>query len=198
MKLRVALVGILVSFQLFSCQQEPDWDLDNNNNNNNPPPGGTASGSFEAKINGQLTTFNVKSATLLRSTQLNQKRLDITGESVDGTKQLILTFGEMTAAGNGMAVKNYLVRLFNEDDPNTPDDESVDSDDGFTTYSVKVGSSWVTDVFAENGTMTVSSCDASAKKITGTFSVKDSSLTSGDVFNFTEGKFTNISYMVLN
>jgi hypothetical protein len=199
MKLSAALVGILVAFQLVSCQQEPDFDLDPNNNNNNPGnPPGSASGSFEAKVNGQLTTFKVTSATLLRSTQLNQKRLDITGESTDGTKRLILTFGEMTATGNGMAVKSYLVRLFNDDDPNTPDDESIDSDDGFTTWSEKIGNSWVTDVFAENGTMTVSSCDASAKKISGTFNVKDSSLTSGDVLNLTEGKFTNIGYMVVN
>ena len=199
MKLRVALLGILIAGQLVSCQQEPDWDDTNPNNPNNPGNNpGTASGSFEAKIDGQLTTFKVTSATLIRSTQTNEKRVDISGESLDGTKQLILTFGEMSAVGNGIPVKDYVVRLFNDVDPNTPQDESQDSDDGFITYVTKIGNSWVTDVYAENGIMKVTSCDASTKKISGTFNVKDSSLTSGPVINFTEGKFTNVSYMVLN
>ena len=93
MKLRVALLGILIAGQLVSCQQEPDWDDTNPNNPNNPGNNpGTASGSFEAKIDGQLTTFKVTSATLIRSTQTNEKRVDISGESLDGTKQLILGY----------------------------------------------------------------------------------------------------------
>jgi hypothetical protein len=200
MKLAVALSGILIAFQLVSCQQEPDWNPNNNPNNPNNPGNnpGTASGSFEAKVDGQLTTFKVIGATLLRSTSTNEKRVDITGESLDGTKQLTLTFGEMNATGNSIPVKDYVVRLFNDDDPNTPQDESQDSDDGFITYATKIGSSWVTDVYAENGVMKVTACDATTKKISGTFNVKDSSLTSGPVINFTEGKFTNVGYMVVN
>ena len=205
MRLLTACIALALCLSFVSCQQEPDFGLENTTNPNTPgtPPGTTPPGNnnavFEAKINGQLTTFNVLSATLLRSTQTNEKRMDITGQSTDGTKRLILTFGDTPASGNGIAVKDYIVRLFNEDDPNTPQDESDDSMDGFTTYSTSLGNnSWVTDVYAENGVMKVTSCDASAKKVSGTFIVKDSSLTGGPVLHFTEGKFTNISYMVLN
>ena len=128
----------------------------------------------------------------------DEKRIDIAGVTADSTKQLILTIGATPAAGNGVAIKDYIIRLFNEDDPATTVDESEDSWDGFTTYSTRIGNSWITDVYAENGIIKVTANDATAKTITGTFNVKDSSLTGGPVINMTEGKFNNIKYLVLN
>ena len=66
-----------------------------------------------------------------------------------------------------------------------------------TTTSIGANS-WVTDVYAENGLMKITACDANTKKVSGTFNVKDSSLTGGPVVHFTEGKFNNITYIVVN
>jgi hypothetical protein len=124
--------------------------------------------------------------------------VDIQGISTDGTKRLIITIGDRPAAGNAVTLKEYVIDLFNLDDPNTPEDESAGNDDGFITWSEKTGSSWITDVYAQKGVMKVTVCDAAAKKITGTFSLRDSSYGTGEIRNFTEGKFNSISYVVLN
>jgi len=195
------LFMIILGLSVTSCQKEVNGDtgIDNTGTGTGTGGGTGAPGTFEVKINGQLTTFNVLAATLLRSNPDNVKRLDIAGVSKDQSKQLIITIGDTPASGNDVHLKNYVIDLFNEDDPNTPQDESLGNDDGFITYSTSLGNnSWLTDVFAENGNMQVTACDAAAKKVSGTFAVKDSSLNDGSVINFTEGKFTNISYQVLN
>jgi hypothetical protein len=155
--------------------------------------------TFEAKVNGKLTTFNVFAATLLRISASNTKRFEIAGISDDGSQRLVLTVADSPAAGNNITVKEYQLRLFNQDDPTTPVDESVNSNDGFITYSTLSGNNnWTTDLYAENGVIKITACNANARKITGTFTVKDSSLTGGPVVHFTEGKFTALSYEVLN
>jgi len=164
---------------------------------NNP---GTSGGSFEVKLNGQLINFTVESATLIRSTSTSEKRLDINGTSKDGKKKLILTFHEMSADGNGIPVKTYSIKMFNDDDPNTPEDESDDSMDGFITYGTSLGSnSWMYEIYSQNGIFTVTSCDANAKKVSGTFKVTLVNLNDpSNKEEFTEGKFNNVAYMVLN
>ena len=194
---RHLLLASLVLLVLVSCQQEVIDDLGNNSGNNNNPT--LPSQSFEVKLNGTLTSFKVIQATLLRSIADNAKRLDIAGVSSDSSKRLVLTIGSTPATGNGVLIKDYLIRLFNEDDPNTPEDEGEDTEEGFLTYSTRLGTnSWVTDVYAENGIIKITANDASARTITGTFNIKDSSLTDGTVINFTEGKFNNIKYLVVN
>jgi len=47
--------------------------------------------TFSATVDGKAATFNVSSATLVRSTASNEKRLDITGISTDNSKRLIIT-----------------------------------------------------------------------------------------------------------
>ncbi|MDF2193008.1 hypothetical protein [Paraflavitalea sp. CAU 1676] len=205
-KLLLPLLCLAIAFT--SCKKEKSIDSSDpgaptsgggngggNDGGNNGPDGG-----LEVKLNGQTITFTVESATLLRSTQTNQKRLDINGLSKDGTKKIILTFGEETAVGNGMSVKTYKVKLFNEDDPNTPEDESDDSMDGFMTYGTKLGTnSWLFDVYSENGTFTITACNESAKKVSGTFKTTLSQMDDPTKkLEFTEGKFTNVAYMVLN
>ena len=157
-----------------------------------------ATGSFEAKIDGKLVQFKLLGATLLRSTADNLKRMDMAGVSTDGSKQIIITIGDSPATGNGVAVRDYVIDLFNEDDPDTPEDESLGNDDGFITLSERIGNGWITDVYSQKGLMKVTACDANAKKVSGTFSVTHKAISSNTTIVITEGKFTNISYTVLN
>lgn len=210
MRISVAVLCVFtILFTGTGCFKEKSVEV-----NGNPAGGGTGGGGtggggtggggsagtnqFEVKLDGQKIIYNVIGATLARSVQFDQKRLDIAGESTDGKSRLIITIGDAPAAGNTVKLKDYIIDLFNEDDPNTPEDESAGNDDGFITWSDKVGSNWVTDVYAERGKMTVTACDANTKKVTGTFSMRDSSYGTGKIRNFTDGKFTDITYIVVN
>lgn len=159
---------------------------------------GGSGNTFSAKINGTSYTFNVEAATLLRSTTTSEKRLDITGTSTDGTTRLIITLGEATSVGNGISVKGYAIKLFNEDDPATPVDESLDSNDGFLTFGTKVSNSWVYGVHSENGIANISSCNEGATTISGTFQAVLTDLNDNSVITITAGTFYNIKYNVLN
>jgi len=166
-------------------------------------PGGTpvtGGGSFEATINGTKISFSVTSATLLRSTSLNEKRMDITGTSTDGSKRLIITLGEETAQGNAMTVKTYTLNAFPPDDPATPNiDESLTTQ-GFTTYGTTLGNnSWLYDIYDENGSFTMSSCDASAKLVSGSFQTTLTDMIDNThVVTITAGKLSNVKYTVMN
>ncbi|MCC6289543.1 MAG: hypothetical protein IT249_16810 [Chitinophagaceae bacterium] len=157
-------------------------------------------GTFQASINGEVLTFKVNSATLLRSIQTNEKRLDIQGTSEDGTKRLILTLGDKTSEGNGITVKTYILNAFHEDNPNTEDiDESL-STDGYTTYSTSLGSgSWLSPIFEEDGKFIVTACDATNTIISGNFETKMVNMNDEtNVVTVTNGKINNIKYQVLN
>ncbi|HEX2532179.1 MAG TPA: hypothetical protein VHK69_00510 [Chitinophagaceae bacterium] len=196
---RVFLAALCATLLFSSCQKEVSTE--NPSGGQGPGPGpnpGPTGGQFEAKINGTTTRFALRSATLLRSVPDDLKRMDITGESEDGTLMLILTIGDAPAAGNGVSVRDYIIDLFNEDDPDTPEDESAGNDDGFITIMQKQGNNTVTDVYAETGITKVTACDPAARKVTGTFSATLKSQTGGTDYTLTEGRFTNIPYVVLN
>jgi hypothetical protein len=159
----------------------------------------TTAAAFEAKVDGQLTKFNVGQATLVRDNGSNMKRLDIVGTSTDGSKRIIVTLAETPASGNSVHTGNYKFHLFNDDDPNTAQDESEDSEDGFVTISTSMGNNnWVTDVYAQTGQFTVTNCDANSRKISGTFNVQVRSLTGGANYTITEGRINNVNYQVMN
>jgi hypothetical protein len=158
------------------------------------------SSTFTASVNGQATTFNISQATLIRSTGDNEKRLDIAGTSTDGSKMFIITLGLETATGNGMTVKSYVLNAFPEDDPSTPDvDESLTTQ-GFTTYSTKLsGGGWLTDVYNEQGSFNLSSCDSTNHIISGTFQTTMRDMSTGDIsVDVKDGKVSNVKYTVLN
>ena len=157
----------------------------------------SGSSTFKLTLNGTVTNFKVTSATLIRSTADNQKRLDITGTSDDGKTVLTLTIGEETSTGNGVTTGKHEVRLFNDDDPNTPEDESVDSD-AFVTLAFYSGSSLVTDVYAENGDITITGNDVSALTVSGTFQQTLKSNFGGSNYTISDGSFSNIKYLVAN
>ncbi len=166
-------------------------------------PGGTkpgnGSGSFDATINGTKISFSVTAATLLRSTTLSEKRMDITGTSTDGTKRLTITLGEETAQGNAMSVKAYVLNAFPDDDPATPNiDESLTTQ-GFSTYGTASGANWIYDIYDEKGTCTVTSCDASTKLVSANFETTLTDMNdSTHIITITAGKLSNIKYTVLN
>ncbi|HTL08470.1 MAG TPA: hypothetical protein VL307_09450 [Chitinophagaceae bacterium] len=183
---------------LASCQKSiSDFDPSTPQGSNGTMPAG--SGVFEASINGQSYSFTVVAATLLRSTQYNQKRLDIGGISKDNSKRLIITLGEETSTGNSMSVKQYVLNPFPQDDPATPNIDESNTTQGFSTYSTSLGNnSWLTNVYDEDGIFTVTSCDANTKLISGSFSSKLVDLIDNSVIKITGGKITNVKYNVVN
>lgn len=155
--------------------------------------------TFTATVNGKVTTFNISQATLIRSQSANEKRLDIVGTSTDSSKRLIITLGIETSQGSGMTVKPYVLNAFPEDDPNTPEDESLTTQ-GFTTWSTSPGNgNWFTDVYNENGLCTVTSCDSAHTTISANFqtTLKDYNMDTV-VVSITNGKLSNVKYTVMN
>lgn len=158
-----------------------------------------SSTTFTATVNGTATTFNISQATLIRSEPANEKRLDIVGTSTDKSKRLVITLGLETSQGTGMTVKPYVLNAFPEDDPNTPEDESLTTQ-GFTTWSTTLGNgNWLTDVYNEEGLCTVTACDSAHTTISGNFqtTLRDFD-TDTVVVSIKDGKLSNVKYMVLN
>jgi hypothetical protein len=155
---------------------------------------------FEVKVNGQLTTFRVTTSFLVRSVADNQRRIDLGGISTDSLQRLTLSIVEPLSTGTTIPARTYTIRMYNLDDPATGPDESINSKDGYTTYGTRLNSAdiFTTDIFMENGTITVTSCDDATKTISGTFSIQEKSLAGPSLVNFTEGKFTNIRYTLFN
>jgi hypothetical protein len=182
---------------LFSCQKSiSDFDPTTTQGTGTTP--NTAGGSFVATIDSKQFSFTVTSATLLRSQSLNEKRLDVTGTSADGTKRIIITLGEETYQGNAVTVKKYILNAFPDDDPSTPNiDESLTTQ-GYTTYGTASGNNWLYSVYDENGSFTVTGCDASTTLISGTFETTLTDLFDNSVIKITAGKLTNVKYSVLN
>ena len=103
-----------------SCQKEIGYDffqqLGSGADSTN-----TLSGGFSAKIDGKRVDFTVFSATLMRSTVTNEKRLDIAGISTDNTKKITITIGEKNSTGSAISTKKYILNPFPIDDPLTPE-----------------------------------------------------------------------------
>jgi hypothetical protein len=94
-------------------------------------------------------------------------------------------------------VGKHDVRLFNDDDPDTPEDESIDSD-AYVTLSFYSGSTLITDTYAENGDITITGDDEGAHTVSGNFQQTLASLTGGTDYTISEGSFNNIQYTVVN
>lgn len=198
-KLYFLLLSSVVLFS--SCQKSiSDFDPSTSQGGGTTNPPGNTSGSFEATVNGQKLVFKLYAATLLRSTATNQKRLDISAISADSSKRIIVTLGEETSLGNAFTVKKYTLNPFPEDDPATTTIDESMTTQGFTTYSTGLGSnSWLTSVYDELGSFTITSCDASTKLVSGTFETTlNDLLDPAVIIKITAGKITNVKYTVLN
>jgi hypothetical protein len=155
--------------------------------------------TFSAKFNGTSYTFNIDAALLFRYPTTSEKRLIIAGTSTDGITKLTITVWEGTAAGAGISLKSYIIRLSDEDDPATPEDESQDSMDGNLTLGKKIGSSWWSyHEYAENGTINISSCNEANTTISGTFQAELTDLINHSEISITAGTFSNIKYTIID
>jgi len=155
--------------------------------------------TFSAKFNGTSYTFNIEAAVLLRSPNISEKRLIIAGTSTDGRIKLTIALWEPTAAGSGVSLKSYTIRLSDKDDPATPEDESQDSMDGNLTVGKKLGSSWWSyHEYAENGTINISYCNEANTTISGTFQAELTDLIDSSEISITAGTFSNIKYTVID
>lgn len=184
-RLAVSMLALIVV--LTSCSKKDDNPTQEQN-------------GFHATINNQSYTFKILSATLFRFAPSQQKRMDITAVSEDGSKRITLTLGEETDQGNGIAVKAYVLNPFPDDNPNTENIDESASAEGFTTYSTSLGNnSWITRVYDENGKFIVSACDAANTVISATFETTLVNLNdNADVVKITNGKISNVTYKLLN
>lgn len=176
---------MLLSILFASCSKEKNESTANAN-------------SFEATLNGKKTTFTVESAILYQSQDLDEKKLDILAESSDKTVKLAISFAQSPHTGDAMSVKNYLIQFAMDDDPATPGvNESEMSFEGAIIYGVKVGANYVYTGNRQQGLITVTESNESAKTVSGNFSAKLLDLSNNIVLTITEGKFTQVKYTVI-
>lgn len=154
-------------------------------------------GKFSATINDVKTDFTIKTASLVRSALTNEKRIDIGGVSKDGKYVLVLSIIENTAAGNSVALSTYPVRLSNVDDPDTQIDESIDTNT-FVSLGIYTNNQLQTDIYMENGHITVTDTNEDRLSVSGNFEVRMKSRSGGGNFRITDGRFKRIKYAVIN
>jgi len=160
-----------------------------------------SSTTFTANVNGKATTFNINSATLIRSTAAHEKRMDIQGISTDNSKRLIITLGLETDLGTGMTVKTYTLNPFPDDNPATPNIDESATTDGFSTYSTSLSNgNWLTNVYDEQGSFILSACDSTHSTVSGTFqtTLTDNTVSPAASITITGGKCSNVKYRMLN
>jgi len=151
--------------------------------------------TFSAKINETSYSFIIESGILLRFPN-NDKRLEITGISTDGTTKLIISLGEFASVGNGISIKDYTLRMLSPDNPVTPADESVDSGH-YLYFGKKVGNDWDYSMYSVNGIVNISACNEGATTISGTFQVVlDELPNDSPLISITNGNFNNLKYTV--
>ena len=143
-------------------------------------PKGSDDGTMTAKIDGVDWASTSEQNTVL--VYFGQgKRMDLRGVSDNGT-QMILSMEDENFASDEMAVGTY-----------TSGDNS--SDNALFTYSTGGYSSGY---FDEGGTITITAINATAKKVSGTFSFKTVNpfASSQDTVRVSNGTFTGLKYVV--
>jgi hypothetical protein len=143
-------------------------------------PEACENGTFQMTVNGEQLSGNSFNSTLLKSNSggVDGKRMDIRATDAEG-RQVIITFNDLTTgtSGNGVSTDEYI-----------PFEEVVTgSENTFLFTIIEDGASY----FFISGELDITSCDANAKKVSGTFSFSD-----GD-FEVTNGTFTNMCYSIL-
>ena len=146
-----------------------------------PKPDACESGTFEATVNGEHAAATSFNNTLLKASSggYEGKRMDIRATDAEG-RQLIITFNDLSTGldGNGVSTDGYIAI----DQVTSPTQNTF----MFTIIEDGISYSFI------DGTFDITSCDANAKKVSGTFSFSD------EGFAVTSGSFTNMCYTVLN
>jgi hypothetical protein len=137
-------------------------------------------GSFEMTVDGDAAVGSTFNSTLLKSTSVGTagKRMDIRATDSED-RQLIITFTDLTngTSGDGVSTDEYI----------SFDDISTGMENTFFFTLIIDDVSYP---FAD-GTLDITSCDADAKQVSGTFSFSD-----GDI-DVTNGSFTNMCYRII-
>lgn len=138
------------------------------------------SGTFEMTVNGDVVTPKSFNNTLVKGNSggTDAKRMDIRATDANG-RQLIITFNDLSTGtvGDGVSTGEYIP--FAELETGTENLFLFTIIDGNVSYS-----------FIE-GNLDITSCDAEAKQISGTFSFAN------EDFEVTSGSFTNMCYTVM-
>ena len=136
-------------------------------------------GVFEMAFNGEHVVSSTFNNTLIQGTSAGSagKRMDVRATDADG-RQLIITFTDLsTAGGNCVSTDEYI----------SFDDITTGTEN---TFMFTVMENGVSESFTD-GTLDITSCDADARKISGTFS-----FSFGDT-EVSDGSFKDLCYKVL-
>lgn len=198
-KITSILIIIFICF-ISSCQKEISYsDLSQQPAPDIDPLSNTLSGGFSARIDGKRVDFTVISATLRRYTITNEKRLDMTGISIDNTKKITITIGEKNSVGGALTTKKYILNPFPTDDPLTPNIDESMYIQGYTIYGTVSGVYWLFDIYNESGIFTVVSCDASTTLLSGFFETTlIDQANNSRIIKITDGVAKNIKYKIIN
>ena len=133
-------------------------------------------GSFEATINSTVVTDVTFYNTLLKGGAA--KRMDIRATDANN-RQVIITFNDLStgSASNGVSTDAYI-----------PFEDVTTGTENTFLFTIIEGDNSYSFI---SGSLDITSCDAGAKKISGTFSFSDAD------FEVTNGSFTNVCYTVL-
>lgn len=134
-------------------------------------------GTFEMTVNGEHVMASSFNNTLLKgnSAGADGKRMDIRATDAEG-RQLIITLTDLSTgtSGDGISTDEYI-----------PFDEVTTGTENvfmFTIIEDDVSYSFI------DGNLDITSCDANAKQVSGTFSFSD------EDFEVINGSFTNMCY----
>jgi hypothetical protein len=162
-----ALTALCLSIILLACKDD------------DPESAKCENGTFEMTLNGEHTIANSFNNTLLKGISAGTagKRMDIRATDADG-RQVIITFTDLSGTdGNGMSTDDYI-----------PIDDITTGTEN--TFLFTIIENNVSEMFTE-GHLDITSCDTSARKISGTFSFS---------FGGTEvtgGAFADMCYTIL-
>lgn len=137
-------------------------------------------GNFEMTFNGEHVTGISFNNTMLKGNSFGTdgKRMDIRATDATG-RQLIITFSDLTngTAGNCMSTDPYV----------SFDNVFTGTENAFFFTIIESGVSYP----VSDGNLDITSCDANAMRISGTFSFSDNE------YEVTDGSFTNMCYTIV-
>jgi|SRR5688572_22440139 hypothetical protein len=139
-------------------------------------------GTLEMTVNGDAVTGSSFNNTLLKAVSMGTpgKRMDIRATDSDG-RQLIISFSDLTTGTDGNGVTT--------DDDYIPFDDVLTGTENVFFFTI-IDDDGSTYMFTD-GTLDITSCDASAKQVSGTFSFSDPD------FEVTSGSFTDMCYRIV-
>lgn len=164
----LGVFALSVMISLSACKQD------------DPEPEACENGTFEVTVNGDAVTGNSFNNTLFKgsSAGTSGKRMDIRATDTDG-RQFIISFTDLSTGTNGKGVSTAEYTAI--------DDVVTGSENAFFFTIIEGG---VSESFTD-GDLDITTCDADAKKISGTFS-----FSYGDL-EVTNGSFTDMCYTII-